>query len=142
MSEVSIRTTMHPSDAEQAAVLDVLQQYTRHKVPSLDNHDFAAFVTTDDVSRVVGGLIGSSRWGGFHVELIALPDALRGKGYGAKLLDLAEQEARRRNCHHMLLDTYDFQARHFYERRGFHIFGEIEGPAPYYPRYFMKKQLS
>lgn len=115
--------------------------FTREAVPSLDNHDFAALVTGIDDGQVIGGLIGSSRWGGFHIEMIALPEALRGKGIGAKLLDLAEQEARRRNCNHMLLDTYAFQAKPFYERHGFEVFGEIGGPAPYYPRFFMKKML-
>jgi ribosomal protein S18 acetylase RimI-like enzyme len=40
------------------------------------------------------------------------------------------------------LDTQAFQARAFYEKHGFTIFGQIDGPAPYYPRYFMKRTLS
>lgn len=42
----------------------------------------------------------------------------------------------------MWLDTYAFQARAFYERLGFAVFGQIEGPPPMFPRYFMQKVLS
>lgn len=41
----------------------------------------------------------------------------------------------------MWLDTFQFQARPFYERLGFEVFGRLEGLAPYFPRYFMKKTL-
>ena len=132
---------MQPDEAERESVLEALRRFTRDAVPQLDNQDFAALVA-DASGHVVGGLIASSRWNGFHVEMIALPDTLRGKGIGTKLLNLAEQEARRHNCNHMFLDTYAFQAKPFYERHGFEVFGEIEGPPPYYPRFFLKKNLS
>lgn len=140
MDDVTIRVTAEPSEIERSAVLAALRQFTRDTVPVLDNQDFAALVM-DPEEGVVGGLIASSRWGGFHIEMIALPLALRGRGIGSKLLDLAEREALRRNCHHMLLDTQAFQAKPFYERHGFEVFGQIEGPAPYYPRFFMQKPL-
>ena len=141
MDDVSIRVTAEPNEFERSAVLAALRQFTRDAVPVLDNQDFAALVMNTD-GGVIGGLIASSRWGGFHIEMIALPLALRGKGIGSKLLHLAEEEALRRNCHHMLLDTQAFQAKPFYEQHGFKVFGQIEGPAPYYPRFFMQKTLS
>jgi predicted N-acetyltransferase YhbS len=42
----------------------------------------------------------------------------------------------------MWLDTYNFQARPFYERFGFEVFGQFDGPSPIYPRFFMKKALT
>ena len=132
---------MQPDEAEREAVLESLRQFTRDTVPVLDNQDFAALVA-DAAGQVIDGLIASSRWSGFHVEMIALPDVLRGMGIGTQLTTLAEQEARRRNCYHMFLDTHAFQAKPFYERHGFEVFGEIEGPPPYHPRFFMKKMLT
>ena len=58
------------------------------------------------------------------------------------LMAAAEAEALRRGCRHMWLDTYSFQARPFYEQFGFEVFAQLDGPAPIYPRYFMKKVLS
>jgi GNAT superfamily N-acetyltransferase len=66
---------------------------------------------------------------------------MRGRGVGTELLRQAEQEARARSCRHMWLDTYDFEARPFYERLGFEVFGQLEGPTPFYPRFFMRKVL-
>jgi hypothetical protein len=42
----------------------------------------------------------------------------------------------------MWLDTFDFQARPFYERLGFGVFGRLDGLAPFFPRNFMKKTLA
>jgi hypothetical protein len=39
------------------------------------------------------------------------------------------------------LDTFEFQARGFYERLGFEVFGRLDGLAPFFPRYFMQKTL-
>ncbi len=41
----------------------------------------------------------------------------------------------------MWLDTFQFQARSFYERLGFEVRGKLDGPPPIYPRYIMSKSL-
>jgi hypothetical protein len=41
----------------------------------------------------------------------------------------------------MWTETYAFQARPFYERFGFSIFGRLDGPAPIFPRFFLEKNL-
>ncbi len=140
MPEFKYHRTNEPSESDRAVVLTVLRQFTRESVEVLDNQDFAILLK-DQNDEVVGGLFASSRWGGFHIEMVAIPASLRGHGCGSELLKMAEQEARERGCHHMLLDTQAFQARPFYERHGFVVFGQIDGPKPYYPRFFMLKIL-
>ena len=39
------------------------------------------------------------------------------------------------------LDTYDFQARPFYERHGYAVFGELDGFPNGHRRWFMRKRL-
>lgn len=133
--------TDQPSKEDCAAVLNVLRKFTTEQVETLDNNDFAVFVVDAD-RRVLGGITAQSRWGGFQIDVIALDERLRKRGYGTRLMQFAEQEALRRECHHMLLDTYEFQAKEFYLRHGFVVFGQLEGPAPFYPRYFMQKPLN
>jgi predicted N-acetyltransferase YhbS len=70
-----------------------------------------------------------------------VPEALRGTGIGTSLLRQAEQESMRRGCREMWLDTYAFQARSLYEKFGFTVFGRLDGPAPIFPRFFLKKAL-
>jgi hypothetical protein len=55
---------------------------------------------------------------------------------------MTRAEARARGCRLMWLDTYAFQALPFYERLAFEIFGQMDGPAPFHPRRFMRKLLA
>ena len=71
-----------------------------------------------------------------------VPKDLRGRGIGTSFLRQAEQEAIRRGRTHMWTDTYAFQARPFYERMGFIVFGRLDGPAPIFPRFFLMKDIA
>jgi hypothetical protein len=53
----------------------------------------------------------------------------------------AEREAIRRGCRGAWLDTFSFQARGFYERLGYTVFGTIAGCPPGHSRFFLKKDL-
>ena len=68
--------------------------------------------------------------------------ARRGAGLGARLLAAAEREALARGCHVAWLATYDFQARAFYERRGYRMFGELQGFPRGHARHYMVKDLA
>ena len=60
---------------------------------------------------------------------------------GRRLLRAAEREAAERGCAHAYLDTFDFQARPFYERLGYAVFGVQEGFPPGHVRYFLRRAL-
>jgi ribosomal protein S18 acetylase RimI-like enzyme len=54
----------------------------------------------------------------------------------------AEAEAIHRGCRGAWLDTFSFQARGFYERLGYSIFGTIENFPPGHRRFFLKKDFA
>src|SRR5438874_9288317 len=58
----------------------------------------------DTEGQVVGGLLGKTEWGWLHVETLAIREEYRSKGYGTKILALAEEEAVARGCHDALLE--------------------------------------
>ena len=91
---------------------------------------------------IVGGLWGRSLWGSMYIDIMFVPEDLRGRGIGTSLVRQAEQEAIRRGCRHMWTDTYAFQAYPFYERMGFIMFGRLDGPAPVFPRFFLIKNIA
>ena len=66
---------------------------------------------------------------------------LAGRGVGRELMDRAETRARERGCHSAWLDTFSFQARGFYEKRGYEEFGQLDYP-PDHHRHFMQKRLT
>jgi GNAT superfamily N-acetyltransferase len=62
---------------------------------------------------IVGGVIGEIYWDWFYLDLLWVKDELRGRGYGHRLLTLAEQEARQRGAKNAYLDTFSFRRQTF-----------------------------
>ena len=90
---------------------------------------------------IVGGVIGAIYWDWFYLDLMWVKDDLRGRGFGHRLLTLAEDEARQRGAENVYLDTFSFQAPNFYKQHGYQVFGELQNFPPGHQRYFFTKQL-
>ena len=93
-------------------------------------------------TALVGGLVGETGWEWLHVDLLWVDDAYRGRGIGRRLLLAAEAEAARRGCRQAYLDTFDFQARPFYERLGYAVFGALDDYPPGHTRYWLRKRFA
>ena len=65
----------------------------------------------------------------------------RGQGLGSILLGEVEREAMEKGCHLVHLDTFDFQAKEFYEKNGYSVFGTLEDCPKGHVRYYLKKSL-
>src|SRR5688572_32846981 len=88
----------------------------------------SAFVR-DGEGRIVGGCHGWTTLGYVHIDVLWLKEDLRRKGYGRKILEAIEGEAKRRGCKLAELETLSFQSLEFYLKNGYTIFGELEGLA-------------
>lgn len=78
----------------------------------------------------IGGAYGWS-WGDTCcLRYLFVPADLRNRGYGTRLMRTVEQEARRRGCCQIVLETHDFQAPDFYRKFGFGVMGIVQE----YPR--------
>jgi GNAT superfamily N-acetyltransferase len=108
---------------------------------SLDYRSLIISVTHPDTDELLGGLWGGTNYSLLHIELLYLPEDLRGAGLGRQLMAQAEQEAVQRGCHGVWLDTFSFQARGFYERIGYTVFGTLEDYPPGHSRFFLKKNF-
>lgn len=128
--------------AAYAPIWAPLLAYNQSTVGGAEGDPFALVITRERDRAVAGGLWALALWGSFYIGLVVVPSDARRQGWGRHLMQRAEEEARIRGCRQMWLDTYAFQARPFYERLGFEVFGQIDGPAPVFPRYFMQKLLS
>ena len=95
----------------------------------------------DDAGAVVGGLIADTRWHWLLVGILWVDDAHRGLGLGSALLCRAEEIAIGRGCQRAALDTAEFQARGFYERAGYRVFGSLDDYPPGSRTYYLEKSL-
>jgi GNAT superfamily N-acetyltransferase len=95
----------------------------------------------DRKGRVVGGLLGHIRWRWLYVGSLWVDEAHRGQGHGVALMAAAERHALSRECIGAYLDTFEYQARPFYERLGYSLFGTLEDYPPGYRQYHLVKRL-
>lgn len=99
----------------------------------------------DDDGVLVGGVSGSTSYGWFLVKLLWVDELCRGTGLGRQLMQAAEEEARRHECHSAWLDTSNPEAHRFYLGLGYVAFGVLENSPDQQPadhkRWFMKKRL-
>jgi GNAT superfamily N-acetyltransferase len=142
MESLSIRRPDPPEEAQRAAILAALVAYSdpRAGPGEWPEHDLCLLLH-DAAGEAVGGLWGKAFYDWLFVELLFVPQSLRGHGLGAALLATAEEQARGWGCHSLWLDTFSFQARGFYERLGYAVFGEVpDYPAPH-SRFLLSKPL-
>ena len=135
-----IRLTDVADEAIRKAIVEPLVAYNLAKTGRNDVRPLVLALEGDD-GAVVGGLWGRTAYGWLFVELLVVPESLRGRGLGTELMTRAETEAIARGCHNAWLDTFEFQARGFYERLGYTCFGELKDYPAGSARYFMRKTL-
>jgi GNAT superfamily N-acetyltransferase len=139
-----------------AIVIDVKQSPTDADVYAVQNGSLWAFNVAhtgdDNLQRLaihacnaqgdmLGGLVGTYLWGWLHIETLFIGEPFRHRGVGTQLMLAAEQDARRRGIRNVHLETLSFQARPFYEKLGYEVFGTLEDFPPGHQQYFMRKSL-
>lgn len=130
----------NPTQDDRAAILRGLVAFNDAAFGSSDIRPLAVLLS-DEAGDTVGGLWGRTSYGWLYVELLFVPEALRGQGLGARLMAGAESEAARRGAQNAWIDCFGDANRRFYEARGYAVFGALPGMPPGETRYFLKKAL-
>lgn len=94
----------------------------------------------DEDRLVRGGIRGNLALCWLQVDQLWVDEALRGQGYGSRLLSLAEEVARARGAIGAHLTTSTFQAPRFYENRGYAEIGRLKDRPPGHDRIWMAKR--
>jgi GNAT superfamily N-acetyltransferase len=137
-----ITMTDTPEEHVKRAIVGPLTRFNEAQVGRReDYHRLVVLVSHPDSGEILGGLWGETVFSHLHVDVLYVPKALRRTGVGRRLMSEAESEAIRRGCCGAWLDTFSFQARGFYERLGYTVFGTIADCPPGHSRLFLKKAL-
>jgi GNAT superfamily N-acetyltransferase len=138
--EIQIEYVENPDEGAYGVIGRGLRSFNEQQAGK-NNRQSLCFVLRDAQQTMVGGLIGATYWNWLYIEVFWIPEDLRGRGFGDRLIALAEEEARKRGATHAYLDTFSFQAPGFYKKHGYAVFGELQDFPPGHQRYFFTKQL-
>jgi len=126
--------------ADEVRVVRGLLAFNEARIGPADERP-VKFVARDSAGNVVGGILGHTRWRWMYIAKLWVDESARGQGLGTRLMEAAEDLARSRGCTDVSLDTFDYQARPFYEKLGYELFGTLEGYPPGSRQYYLRKRL-
>ena len=99
------------------------------------------FMLRDDEKTLHGGIVCEVSFDVLFIDNLCINEESRGGDYGTQLMQLAEDGGRKLGARISWLDTYSWQARPFYEKLGYKMFGELPYSGGKYVRYFLRKDL-
>jgi len=102
-------------EVDKERIIEGLRSYNKKFMHSFE--DFSLIIKEGDV--LAGGIIAESMSDLLEIEFLYVNPAFRGKGYGKKLLESVENEAKEKGIKRILLNTYSFQAPGFYQQMGY-----------------------
>ncbi len=130
-----------PEPEAQKIIGDGLNAFNDKVVGYADRMPLTVIVRDGDTGEILGGISGRTSLGLMFLDVVCLPESLRGQDIGTRMLAMAEEEGRRRGCRNGVLYTISFQAPRFYERNGWRVFGEVPCDPPGTSRVFLTKAL-
>src|SRR3989442_4492842 len=123
--EPRVAVTDAPDARVEAAIGEGLRRFNAQQSGIDDSRPLAVVVSDPETNEVLGGITGRTSLGLLFIDLVFLPDQLRGGGLGSRILTLAEDEGRRRGCRPALLYTISFLAPRFYDLHGSIVLRQI-----------------
>lgn len=133
-----IQLTDSASDAGFIAE-SLLSYNLRQAGPS--NYRALTVSARDNAGQLIGGIAGCTYWGWLVIGFFWIHEPWRGRGVGAGLLKVAEDEAMARGCHSSQLETFSFQNWGFYEANGYERYATLEDFPFEHRRIYFRKRL-
>jgi GNAT superfamily N-acetyltransferase len=95
-----------------------------------------------DKGKIIAGINADMyMWNLFYISILFVEKDYRHQKLGSFLLNKVESEAKALGAKLAHTDTFDFQAREFYIKHGFEIFGILDDCPEGHKRYYLKKKL-
>lgn len=136
--ELSIST-----DEESEYISDEIMSFNAHKVPFTQKETpiFKKYVIKNNNTIIAGINTVMYHWGILFIDELFVSESNRQKQFGSYLLKKVEEEAKELGATLSHTDTFDFQAKDFYLKQGYEVFGILENCPPEHCRFYLKKIL-
>ncbi|MBA3662347.1 MAG: GNAT family N-acetyltransferase [Gammaproteobacteria bacterium] len=136
----TINFTAEPSAHEVGTIHQGLERHAKQKIGKTSFEPFG-FMAHDSSGGLIAGCTGVLMYGYLYIKLLWVDESARGKGLGRKLLQKAESFAKDNNCRYITVDTFNWQAKEFYEKMKYkieHIYDGYDSDSTFY---FFRKKL-
>lgn len=114
------------------------------KVPELFNgkyYEINKKISGENGAVIAGCLAEVNQWNALYVDILWVSEEYQKRGLGSRLLKEVEAIAAENGCTLAHLSTFDFQAKDFYLKHGYEVFGVLENCPEGHCRYYLKKTL-
>ena len=74
-----------------------------------------------------------------RIDFLWVDESHRRIGAGRRLIEIAETEAQKQGCLHVAVDTFEFQARGFYEKLGYSVYAVQEDYPVGHGKFLLRK---
>lgn len=141
MTDVRI---MHCAEGDAEFITRSLSDFNVRQVPGTQEPRFISLdrkIVDADGTIIAGCVAEMYFWKIVYVDILWVDERHRKRGLGTRLLRAVEDAARREGAALIHLDTFDFQAKDFYLKNGYELFGTLEDCPPGHCRYYLKKKL-
>ncbi|WP_417760351.1 GNAT family N-acetyltransferase [Shewanella sp.] len=141
---MDIEVTTTPARDDLALLSLGIQAYNQGFLPAevaLEADTHFAVLARDEQGQVCGGIRANAFWNYCIIELLWLSDTVRGQGVGTRLITAAEAFALANGFTAVRVETLDFQAKPFYEKQGYRVYGELANHPQGHTTYCLVKDL-
>lgn len=130
------------NNIEADFIVDKIVEYNLSIVPSKQETDFLWInrIVEDKNGNIIAGILSKMYcWNCLYIDVLWVKEEHRKDGLGSRLLKEIESVAIEKGCYLIHLDTFDFQAKDFYIKHGYEVFGVLDECPEGHKRYFLKK---
>ncbi len=140
---MKIQVNQNPSKEDSKKVSQGLQSHNKKTIGNIATDDELSFsvFAHDESNNLIAGLRAIAIWDWLNIEAIWVDKKQRDKGLGSQLLKKAEDFAKENNVFSSCLETTSFQAKEFYEKQGYEVFGKLDDFPIGHTMFYMKKNL-
>ena len=129
---------------DEEYICDRLVEYNLTQVPATQEILFEninkKFLNAN--GEIIAGCVARMYcWNVLYIDILWVDKNYRNQGLGSKLLEYVEDTAKKKGCYLIHLDTFDFQAKDFYFKHGYEVFGTLKDCPKGHCRYYLKKSI-